>query len=388
MTLTTFYQQQWRQTKKSLLHKQKLVEGERRPDEASPSRLCSIQKQSQTNTQVQSPHRCWVSPPVVCSQVEIERARSCGRSLLRSVPATVWVSSAKEAAPFARTQCIWSFHWTVSRQRTAWQVFKLIVLASSSREMIFCHINSCIWIHKIQIYAWFFSWNMSFNSNNGIIPHISLLSSEWWIQNIELFLIFSNEFISWSHNHQVQLMDLASFRIGTTNSYIWIHMMSNLFKNPETPNMNFHIWIQTSMNSLFIWLFHLRYIYIYTYILNLFDYFMYEFICISIHMYEFMGLLSFQVWIHITYEFIHEIEGAKIPDDHWPPITYWVQVQSAQFQLIWTGILQSDKSHLSSDQKNGLFTLSGSDLGSEFTASFLRQSSSWTVSVNLSLCLT
>ena len=133
------------------------------------------------------------------------------------------------------------------------------------------------------------------------------------------------------------------------------------------------------------------YIYIYIYI---------EFIWLF-HVWIHMHINS-HVWIHgfaliscmNSYNLWMYTWNWGCQDSRWPLTTHHllgagtISSMSTHFQLIWTGIFQSDKSHLSSDQKNGLFTLSGSDLGSEFTASFLRQSSSWTVSVNLSLCLT
>ena len=111
------------------------------------------------------------------------------------------------------------------------------------------------------------------------------------------------------------------------NSYIWIHILMNSYKNSESIHLNSYTWIHILMNSYIhftyeftcIWIhiiisymnsyndFMNSYVYEFTYMWN------HIFIHIWIHInYEF--ICFFHIWVHMLHKFIYEFGCTKVPD--------------------------------------------------------------------------
>ena len=130
-----------------------------------------------------------------------------------------------------------------------------------------------IWV----IFFWIHS------SYNKFICRISQLNSISWIQNIEVSSIFSNEFILWFYNNELELWNqIHKFRLNTMNSYIWMHILMNSCMNSESICLNSYTWIHE---------------YSYIYSINEFISYMNSWV------YEFIQ--SFHIWFHIMNMWIH-----------------------------------------------------------------------------------
>ena len=85
-------------------------------------------------------------------------------------------------------------YWMVSWCRTAWQVLTSFNCATPEcfiHEIIYYLMNSGIWNYYEVIKTWLNSFlkHEYWIWNSKIISHISLLNSEYWIENIEFALI-------------------------------------------------------------------------------------------------------------------------------------------------------------------------------------------------------